>query len=625
MIGVHMLGVDSYDKNKSKDQAVRAPVSERVQKKLDLRSAMASKIKPTDYYTLGQRVEDTVDKFSERPFLIYADHSYSYKDVGERVNQYANTLVARGVKAGDVCAVALENRPELIFCWFALAKIGAVITLVNYHLQGKPLVHVLQATKTKFVLVGEECLEPFIETPETQQWPLWLIPDAENPASPAQLAAFDREFSVEVDRAARTRPDAALRAGIRAEDDMLYIFTSGTTGLPKAARYSHMRWMSSGDVMVVTLDTSSDDVFYCCLPLYHGAAATSVVSTALASGAAIVIRRRFSASRFWSDVRTHGVTIFQYVGEICRYLLNRAEAAEEKNNTLRCMLGAGLTSDTWQRWIQRFGELDVYEGWGATEANTATINLDNYVGSCGRITDWTKTNLRLLRIDEETQTHVRDENGFYVHCEPGEVGEAVGFIVDSQATGAGRFEGYTSSEATESKILRDVFQKGDAWWSSGDLLRYDANGYCYFVDRVGDTFRWKSENVSTQEVASELGDFAGMEFINIYGVTVPDNEGRAGMALVVMQQGCEFDPQAFYQFVAERLPHYARPVFVRVGSADMTTTFKHRKIDLQKQGYDPKNFTDALYVKDDSLATYSRYSDAVLASNDLLPFVGGDA
>ena len=620
-----MLGVDSYDKNKSKDQAVRAPVSERVQKKLDLRSAMASKIKPTDYYTLGQRVEDTVDKFSERPFLIYADHSYSYKDVGERVNQYANTLVARGVKAGDVCAVALENRPELIFCWFALAKIGAVITLVNYHLQGKPLVHVLQATKTKFVLVGEECLEPFIETPETQQWPLWLIPDAENPASPAQLAAFDREFSVEVDRAARTRPDAALRAGIRAEDDMLYIFTSGTTGLPKAARYSHMRWMSSGDVMVVTLDTSSDDVFYCCLPLYHGAAATSVVSTALASGAAIVIRRRFSASRFWSDVRTHGVTIFQYVGEICRYLLNRAEAAEEKNNTLRCMLGAGLTSDTWQRWIQRFGELDVYEGWGATEANTATINLDNYVGSCGRITDWNKTNLRLLRIDEETQTHVRDENGFYVHCEPGEVGEAVGFIVDSQATGAGRFEGYTSSEATESKILRDVFQKGDAWWSSGDLLRYDANGYCYFVDRVGDTFRWKSENVSTQEVASELGDFAGMEFINIYGVTVPDNEGRAGMALVVMQQGCEFDPQAFYQFVAERLPHYARPVFVRVGSADMTTTFKHLKIDLQKQGYDPKNFTDALYVKDDSLATYSRYSDAVLASNDLLPFVGGDA
>lgn len=621
-----MLGVDSYDKYKNEDQAVRAPVSDRVQKKLDLRSAMASKIKPTDYYTLGQRVEDTMDKFSERPFLFYAERSYTYKEAGERINQYANTLVARGVQPGDVCAVALENRPELIFCWFALAKIGAVTTLVNYHLAGAPLVHVLQATNTKIVLVGEECIEPFLETPETKQWPQWLIPDTENPASAADLAGFDNEIAGQVDSAATSSPDPALREGIRAEDDMLYIFTSGTTGLPKAARYSHMRWMSSGDVMEVTLETSTADVFYCCLPLYHGAAATSVVSTALSSGASIVIRRKFSASRFWSDVRTHGVTIFQYVGEICRYLLNRPESTEEKNNSLRCMLGAGLTSDTWQRWVKRFGQLDVYEGWGATEANTATINLDNYVGSCGRISDWNKTNLRLLRIDEETQTHVRDENGFYVHCEPGEVGEAVGFIVDSQVTGAGRFEGYTSTEATESKILRDVFQKGDAWWSSGDLLRYDANGYCYFVDRVGDTFRWKSENVSTQEVATELGDFPGMEFINIYGVTVPENEGRAGMALVVMQQGCKFDPQAFYQFVSERLPHYARPVFVRVGSqADMTTTFKHRKIDLQKQGYDPKRFADTLYIKDDSMETYSGYSDEVLARNDLLAFVDGDA
>ncbi len=619
-----MLGVDSYDKNKKQDQAVRAPVSERVQKKLDLRSAAASKIKPTDFYTLGQRVEDTMAEFSEHPFLIYGDHTYSYQDVDERVNQYANALLARGVEPGDVCAVALENRPELIFCWFALAKIGAVTTLVNYHLSGQPLLHVLQATNTKLVLVGEECIAPFLATPEAQAYPQWLVPDAENPADAADLASFDGDFAGQVADAPITQPDPALREGIRAEDDMLYIFTSGTTGLPKAARYSHMRWMTSGDVMEVTLETNTDDVFYCCLPLYHGAAATSVVSTALASGASIFIRRRFSASRFWSDVRTHKVTVFQYVGEICRYLLNRPESAEEKNNTLRSMLGAGLTSDTWQRWVKRFGQLDVYEGWGATEANTATINLDNHIGSCGRIPDWNKTNLRLLRIDQETQEYVRDENGFYVHCEPGEVGEAVGFIVDSPMTGAGRFEGYTSQEATESKILRNVFQQGDAWWSSGDLLRYDADGYCYFVDRVGDTFRWKSENVSTQEVATELGDFAGMEFINIYGVAVPENEGRAGMALVVMQQGYEFNPQDFYHYVCERLPHYARPVFVRVGSqADMTTTFKHKKIDLQKQGYNPNNFTDALYIKDDSLETYSSYSDAVLARNDLLPFVEG--
>ena len=626
MNGVHMLGVDSYDKNKNSDQSVHVPAVDRIQQIHDLRSSIAAQIKPKAFYTLGQRIEDQVDKFAERPFLIYGDRSYTYQEVDERVNQYANTLVARGIKPGDVCAVALENRPELFFCWFALAKIGAAATLVNYHLQGNPLVHVLQATNSKVVLVGEECIAPFLETPETSEWPQWLIPDAENVAAAEQLSSFDCDFSVEVEQASNARPDAALRDGIRAEDDMLYIFTSGTTGLPKAARYSHMRWMTSGDVMEVTLGTDTHDVFYCCLPLYHGAAATSVGSTALSSGASIVIRRKFSASRFWSDVRTHGVTVFQYVGEICRYLLNSPVREEERNNSLRCMLGAGLTADSWRRWIERFGELDVYEGWGSTEANTATINLDNYIGSCGRIPDWNKTNLRLLRVDPETQMHVRDENGFYVHCEPGEIGEAVGFIVDSPEIGAGRFEGYTSAEATESKILRNVFQKGDAWWSSGDLLRYDENGYCYFVDRVGDTFRWKSENVSTQEVASELGDFAGMEFINIYGVTVTEHEGRAGMAMVVMQQGHTFDPKAFYDFVTDRLPHYARPVFVRAGGqADMTTTFKHRKIDLQKQGYDPTQFADTLYVKDDSAETYSLYSDEVLARNGLLPFVGGDA
>lgn len=621
-----MLNVDSCDKNKNSDQSVHHPVVDRAQAKHDLRSKVAGQIKPSDLYTLGQRIEDQVDKFSDRPFLIYGDRSYTYKEVDERVNQYANTFVARGVQPGDVCAVALENRPELFFCWFALAKIGAVSTLVNYHLQGNSLTHVLQATGTKIVLVGEECITPFLETPETQEWPQWLIPDAENVADAEQLASFDHNFSVEVERASTARPDAALRAGIRAEDDMLYIFTSGTTGLPKAARYSHMRWMTSGNVMEVTLETDTNDVFYCCLPLYHGAAATSVASTALSSGASIVIRRKFSASRFWSDVRTHGVTVFQYVGEICRYLLNRPEAPEEKNNSLRCMLGAGLTADSWRRWVERFGQLDVYEGWGSTEANTSTINLENYIGSCGRIPNWEKTNLRLLRIDPETQMHVRDENGFYVHCQPGEIGEAVGFIVDSPEIGAGRFEGYTSAAATETKILRDVFQKGDAWWSSGDLLRYDANGYCYFVDRMGDTFRWKSENVSTQEVASELGDFAGMEFINIYGVTVPEHEGRAGMAQVVMQPDCEFDPQAFYQFVCERLPHYARPVFLRVGyQADMTTTFKHRKIDLQKEGYNPDSFADDLYIKDDIHNTYSPYSDEVLARNALPPFVGSGA
>lgn len=602
------------------------PPKAETQKKLDRRSAAATAIKPRAPYSLGDRIEEKADAYANRPFLVYGGETYTYRESDERINQYAHALLGRGLRAGDVCAIALENRPELFFCWFAAVKIGAVATFVNYHLRGKPLVHVMESTGAKVVLVGEECISPFLETPEISGVQLWLVPDAENPANTDDLSAFDTEFSDEVKNASVARPDPTSRAHVRAEDDMLYIFTSGTTGLPKAAKYSHMRWMSSGDTMEVTLNTDQSDVFYCCLPLYHGAAATSVTSTALSSGASIVIRRKFSASQFWSDVKTHGVTVFQYIGEICRYLLNRPEDPDEKNHTLRCMLGAGLTADTWQRWINRFGDIDVYEGWGATEANTATINLENVVGSCGRIPDWNKTNLRLLRYDRETQTHDETEDGFGIHCEPGEVGEAVGYIVDSPEIGAGRFEGYTSKAATESKIRRNVFQKGDAWWSSGDLLRYDEDGYCYFVDRIGDTFRWKSENVSTQEVASELGDFDGLELINIYGVRVPGHEGRAGMASLLMQPGCEFNPQRFYQFVSERLPHYARPVFVRVSEkADMTSTFKHRKIDLQKEGYDPARFEDPLYVKDDSRETYTTFSAEVLEVNGLPPFQGEDS
>ena len=297
--------------------------------------------------------------------------------------------------------------------------------------------------------------------------------------------------------------------------------------------------------------------------------------------------------------------------------------AGEREHSLRYMLGAGLTPESWQRWLERFGPIQVFEGWGATEANANLINVDNYVGSCGRVPDWSRTNLRLVRYDVESDTHPRDENGFYQLCQPGELGEAMGFIVDHPQIGGGRFEGYTSTAASESKIRRNVFQAGDAYWSSGDLLRYDDDGYFYFVDRIGDTFRWKSENVSTLEVADTLSDMPGLELINVYGVQVPEHEGRAGMAAILMQSGHRFDPQAFYELTEARLPRYAAPIFVRVSAAaDLTSTFKLRKVDLQRQGYSPGLFADPLFVRDESTRTYQPYSLQVLARAGLPPFVG---
>ncbi|RUT42507.1 long-chain-acyl-CoA synthetase [Pseudomonas sp. PAMC 29040] len=596
---------------------------EQTQELLDLRSAASAQIKPADLYTLADRLEAQARSFPQRPFLIYGTDVYSYAQVDAQANRMARVFYDKGLRPGDVCAIAMENRPQFFFCWFGLVKLGAVVAFINTQVNGKPLVHALQTTEAKAVVVGEECLDNLLSTEGLPDVPWWLIEDPENPHDRVLPACVDQRFSEQIARAADTAFAREVRAAITAESTTLLIFTSGTTGLPKAARYSHMRWMSSGDVMEVTMGATAQDVFYCCLPLYHGAAATSVTSTALRVGASIVVRRKFSVREFWQDVRRNNITVFQYIGEICRYLLNQPLVAGEREHSLRYMLGAGLTSESWQRWLERFGPIQVFEGWGATEANANLINVDNYVGSCGRVPDWSRTNLRLVRYDVESDTHPRDEQGFYQLCQPGEVGEAMGFIVNHPQIGGGRFEGYTSAAASESKIRRNVFQAGDAYWSSGDLLRYDDDGYFYFVDRIGDTFRWKSENVSTLEVADTLSDLPGLELINVYGVQVPEHEGRAGMAAILMQAGHTFDPQAFYDLTEARLPRYAAPMFVRVSAtADMTSTFKLRKVDLQRQGYAPGLFADPLFVRDESTRTYQPYSLQVLARAGLAPFVG---
>ena len=612
------------------NQALSARVSsgvavprEQTQALLDQRAVASGQIKPGDHYTLADRLEQQAQRFGERPFLIYAEQTLSYAEVDARANQMAHTFYAKGLRAGDVCAIAMENRPAFFCTWFGLVKLGVVVAFINTQVNGRALLHALQTTAAKAVVIGEECLGNLQATEGLPSVPFWLVPDPEYPAGEPLPRGVDRQFAARLDSAPRTAFPRDIRADIRAEEPTLLIFTSGTTGLPKAARYSHMRWMSSGDVMEVTLQATCEDVFYCCLPLYHGAAATSVTSTALRVGASIVVRRKFSVREFWKDVARHHISVFQYIGEICRYLLNQPVAAGEREHSLRCMLGAGLTPESWQRWLERFGPIQVFEGWGATEANANLINVDNYVGSCGRVPDWAKTNLRLVRFDVENDCHPRDEHGFYQLCEVGEVGEAMGFIVDHPQIGGGRFEGYTNPEASESKIRRNVFCEGDAYWSSGDLLRYDADGYCYFVDRIGDTFRWKSENVSTLEVADALSELPGLELINIYGVQVPGNEGRAGMAAVLMQPGRAFDPAALFALGEASLPRYAAPVFVRVTqAADLTSTFKLRKVDLQRQGYCPQACGDPLFIRDEAARTYRPYSAQALADAGLAPFGG---
>lgn len=579
---------------------------EDTQKKLDGRSAVAMKYMADQPHTIADRFEETSQRLADRLFLLEGDASYTYAQLNAKANQVARALHAQGVRKGDAVAMSLENRAAFFFVWLGINKLGAIAAFMNTYIQGKPLVHSLTVTHAKFAVVGEECAGMYAATPDLPALNYLHWPDADRPAQPGVLDQFGPNLEQLAESQDTSNGPAEWREGVVGGDTAQYIFTSGTTGLPKAAVISHARWLMSGESMQVLWKISADDRFYCFLPMYHAAASMSATGTALCAGASVVVRRKFSRSEFWADVRRYGITFCQYVGEICRFLLSAEPAANDKQHTLNKMSGTGMTPEIWQQWVERFGsDVQIFEGWGSTEANASTTNVDNRIGSCGRVPFWEKTNLRLVRYDQETGEYIRDANGFLQLAGVNEPGEALGMIVQYPGVMAGRFEGYTSAEATEKKILRNVFQEGDAWWASGDLLRCDEDGYCWFVDRIGDTFRWKSENVSTMEVADALGDFQGLDAVTVYGVQVPGHGGRAGMAALVMQADAQFEPKAFWELALKRLPRYAAPLFVRLmDTPDMTGNYKLRKVDLQKQGYDCSQTSDPLFVRNDKLQTY---------------------
>lgn len=576
------------------------------QAKLDKRSAIAATFRASNPYTTADRVESCAHEHGQRPCIRYGEQSWNYAEFNSAVNQAAHAAYALGVRRGDVVALAMENRPAFFFAWLALSKIGAIAAFLNTHVTGKALLHALEVTGARTVIVGEECLPNFVAAAGLpSELALWLWPDSERPAAAADRALCRLDFLEKFEQASSENPPREWRAGLLAGDTAQYIFTSGTTGLPKAALISHGRWLMAGDTMREVWDIKPEDVFYCFLPLYHGAASMSATATAFSAGASLVVRRKFSRREFWTDVRRHGITMCQYVGEVCRFLLSAPAAPGDREHSLRKMTGTGLTPEIWNQWVQRFGEMQIFEGWGSTESNTSTLNLENRIGACGRVPFWEKTNLRLVKYDLETGDHVRGADGFMQLAGVDEPGEAIGLIYNHPEIIGGRFEGYTSQEATEKKILRNVFQTGDAWWSSGDLLRCDADGYIWFVDRIGDTYRWKSENVSTTEVQDALGDYPGLDAVTVYGVQVPGCEGRAGMAALVLHERAAFDPERFWALAMERLPRYAAPLFVRLApKPDMTGNYKLRKVDLQREGFDAAHVSDPLYVRDDAARTY---------------------
>lgn len=570
------------------------------------------------HYTVADFFEEAVAEQGEGPFVIFEEEAIGFAQMNRDANRVAHVAHAKGLRRGDVVGLMMENRPDYFATWLGLAKIGVVTALINPATTGRVFAHALGQIDAKALILGSECASA-VATVGPDALPGMIFERSDRHALPPnrEPTAYDRLLA----NSSPTDPDRQARAGITMADSHFLIFTSGTTGLPKAAKNSHLRFICSGVIVAGQLAFGPGDTFYCVLPLFHGAGGMVVPSLAIASRTPFVLRRRFSRSAFWSDVRRHHITGFYYIGEIVRYLLAAAPRDEDRAHTLRIMTGAGLRAELWEAFVERFGVTDILEGMGSTEGNYRLLNAEMRIGAVGRLPPPDQTNMRIARYDADAGDLYRDEAGRPVFVAPGEVGELIAEVIGGDGL-LGYFEGYTSDEATEAKLTRDLVTPGDCWFRSGDLVRIDADGFVYFVDRSGDTFRWKGENVSTQEVEELLAPHPGITTVNVYGVLVPGHEGRAGMAAITAADPDGLDLAGLHARAVSSLPGYAIPLFLRLGrESDMTATFKLRKTRLRDEGYDPAVIhEDRLYVRDEKAQTYVPLSDEALRRLDLPAF-----
>ncbi|HEX4855795.1 MAG TPA: long-chain-acyl-CoA synthetase [Limnobacter sp.] len=549
-------------------------------------------LRPHSKRSLGLLFQETANRHGDRLFLKSGDQTWTYAQANSQCNQMARGLLSLGVKSGDTVGLLAGNQPEVLLAVIACAKIGAIAALLNLNQQGAAQVHSLQLVAPSLLLVCDKGLAALdslkasgFECPGTVD-----VLSLQGDSTSLRASSFKSAWHLQASH------DLAQTAQIQARSPCFYVFTSGTTGLPKASVMSHYRWLQAASGMSGGVRLQRDDVLYCCLPLYHNNALTVSLGVVVASGACFALDEKFSASRFWQRITHYRATAFCYIGELLRYLLNQPAHLNDQNHEVRLVLGNGLRPEIWRDFEERFGIRQIYEFYGASESNLGFMNtfgLRETVGFC-------PMPFEIVACDADTEQVIRNRKGF---CNPVKLGE-VGLLV-SEVTELRPFDGYTDSKANEAKLLRNVFRKGDCWFNSGDLVRRQGWHHIQFVDRLGDTFRWKGENVSTSEVEGVLSRISFLEHAVVFGVQVPGADGRAGLAAIVVKDGEQLDLKVLASRLMADLPAYAVPQYIRVLQNVQTTgTFKYQKGQLKKQGIDQSQFSDALYRLDSASRCY---------------------
>jgi fatty-acyl-CoA synthase len=497
----------------------------------------------------------------EALFCELDQETVSFGEAWARVRVLAAVLVEHGVLPGDVVALIGGNSPSYLLLVLAVCYAGAAAALLNPELSGEPLEQALAAVKPRLSLVETAYQSGVAEL-----------------ASPEVAGSVLGFLHGELEaHAARCEPLSEPRAD--PEGDFVFIFTSGTTGLPKPCRVRHERARSAATIFgSVAFEFRTGDKLYCPLPLHHSSALLIGVGAALVAGVPVALRRKFSARQFTSDLARYGATATLYIGDVCRAVLRTPPVATDSALRLRVAVGNGLQSEIWLAFQQRLGGAKIREFYASTEAPSAILNLTGKVGSLGHVPFERRRGFRLARLDSELRELSRGSGGRAEECSENEPGELLLRVFPNAEQKLGGFAGYTDAAASAARIAYDVFEPGDAYFRSGDVLRRDLDGYFYFVDRMGDGYRWKGENVAALQVERVLSAGLGQAAVAVFGVQVPGYPGRAGFAEVVSPG--TFDARRFAE-VARGLPAHARPCFVRpVPALELTSSLKIKKHTL---------------------------------------------
>ncbi|QJI28147.1 long-chain-acyl-CoA synthetase [Pseudomonas sp. ADAK18] len=554
---------------------------------------------------LGWTFEQATLRNPEGAALLYGDEVLSYTQANQQANRIAHHLREQGIGKGDVVALFIENRPELLLSVLAVAKVGGICAMLNTSQTQTVLVHSLNLVNPVAIVVGAELVGAYSAVRDQvliEPGRTWFIADQQQASVPdgyIDLMAASAHCGVD---------NPSSSQGIYFNDPCFYIYTSGTTGLPKAGIFKHGRWMrSSASFGTIALDMGPQDVVYCTLPLYHATGLCVCWGSAIAGAAGFAIRRKFSASQFWDDVRKFNATTLGYVGELCRYLIDQPPGERDCNHQVTKMIGNGLRPGGWAQFKERFGVDHICELYAASDGNigfTNVLNFDNTIGFS--LMHWA-----LVDYAHDTCEPIRGSNGFMKEVVKGGQGLLLARIDDKAP-----FDGYTDPEKNRKVVLSDVFEKGDRYFNTGDLLRSIGFGHAQFVDRLGDTYRWKGENVSTTEVENIFLQHPQICEVVAYGVEVHNTNGRAGMAAITPAESlASLDMRELLQFAHGQLPSYAVPLFLRIKvKMETTGTFKYQKVKLKEEAFDPgKAGDDPIYAWLPGSDSYVPVTEQVLA------------